>query len=280
MAKKKKNKGGAVKPAGRPAAAPIQNKALKNAMDALKQETTQENWTHFIKEAMKAKFLVPAVFNVDVKPDAQGRFRLPEGAAVSFVMVNTNQGRTFLPVFTDFEEAKKLNVTQPGHLQHIVRELKSYETILSDPRNTAEGIVINPMNENLVLPKPLVVALAKGMDPEKVTMNARPAPQQVQAVYSEPRIYPTALVNAVYEHCREIPAVSRVWLRQQTAGSEQAYALVVEADEKDAGLLNGIREAALPFAKETPVVVISYVPELEEKVIQGTVALYDREMEF
>ncbi|MBE6121985.1 MAG: enhanced serine sensitivity protein SseB [Erysipelotrichaceae bacterium] len=267
--------------------APIQNNALKNAIAALKTGADEEKQQNFLKEVMKAKFLVPALFNTDFKPDAQGRMKVPANTQVSFLMVNTNQGKSFLPAFTDIEEAKKLNVNREGNLQYIVRTLKEYEGILSDPRNTAEGVVINPMNENIVLPKPLVLALIRGTDIKAVPAQA-PAVQKIEpgqvppgmtAVYSEPRIYPTALVNAVYDHCTGVPEISRVWLRQQLAGNEVAFALVVEADKKDAALLENVRNAALPLAKEVPVVVISWSEAIDRTVVQGAVPLYDRELE-
>ncbi len=272
MANKKKQK---------KAAAPIRNNALKNAISALKGDPSPENQNAFLKETVKAKFLVPVIINADLKPDNMGRVKIAGNTQISFVMVNTNQGKTFLPVCTDLDEAKKLKVNQPGNLQYIVRTLKEYERILKDPKNTAEGLVINPMNENLVLPKPLVLTLIGSPEtPAEAEAPAaaldRPVPG---AVYSEPRIYPTALVNAVYDTCSELTEVSRVWLRQQMVGLEAAFAFVVEADTKDVSILEKIREKALPLAKDVPVVVMSYAPDLEEAVIQGAVPLYDRELD-
>ena len=279
MANKKKQK-----KAVKNAAAPIRNNALKNAVSAMKADPSRGNQENFLKEAVKAKYLVPVLISADLKPDASGRVKIPGNTPISFVMVNTNQGKTFLPVFTDIDEAKKLKVNQEGNLQYIVRTLKEFERIMRDPKNTAEGLVINPMNENLVLPKPLVLTLVGGGEntaavqtpEEKPVPVTQPAPG---AVYSEPRIYPTALVNAVYDVCSEIPEVSRVWLRQQMTGMEAAFAFVVEADTKDASILETIREKAMPLAKDVPVVVMSYAPELEKAVIQGAVPLYDRELD-
>lgn len=291
MASKKKQK---------KAAAPIQNKALKNAIAALKTGADEVKFKAFLKEAMKSKLLVPVIFSSEFKPDATGKVRIDSNTRVSFVMVNTTNGKSFLPVFTDFEEAKKLKVSQEGNLQYVVRTLKEYETMLEDPRNTAEGIVINPMNENMVLPKPLVLALIKGQDvadiqvrtpQQRAEEQAQPqvqpqapvpgmVPPGMQAVYSEPRIYPTALVNAVYEYCCGKEGLSRVWMRQQLAGGEIAFAFVVETDKPDPALLQGIHDAAAPLAKEVPVVVMPYSEKIEETVVQGTVPLYDRELEF
>ncbi len=293
MASKKKQK---------KAAAPIQNKALKNAIAALKAGADEEKFKTFLREAMKSKLLVPVIFSSEFKPDASGRVRVDSNTRVSFVMVNTTNGKSFLPAFTDFEEAKKLKVSQEGNLQYVVRSLKEYENMLEDPRNTAEGIVINPMNENMVLPKPLVLAMVKGQDIANIQIRtphqtaeeqaqpqiqAQPqapvpgaVPPGMQAIYSEPRIYPTALVNAVYEYCVGKEGLSRVWMRQQLAGGQVAFAFVVETDKPDPELLQGIHDTAAPLAKEVPVVVMSYSEKIEKTVVQGTVPLYDRELEF
>ena len=84
--------------------------------------------------------------------------------------------------------------------------------------------------------------------------------------------------HAVYDLCATLPAVSRVWFKQMMIGMNVNFALIVEADQYNSELEEKLRAAAEPLAKNVPVQILKYTPELEKKAVDGAVALYDREL--
>jgi hypothetical protein len=260
---------------------PITNEALKKAIDDLKGNGTKDNQNRMFDEARKASFLVPVIFSAEFKPDAKGRITMPKGTQVKFVLVNTSKGKTFFPAFTDMEEAKKLKVTQTGNLQYVVKHLAEYEAIFKDPNNKTDGMVINPMSQNIVFPKQLVLGLnhiEEVVKQEKAAVQAGQIPAGVQVRFSEPTVYPTAMVNAVHDWCQDQKAISRVWLKAMIAGSVMSFALIVDSEDKSTEFLNQIREIAVPHAKEIPVIALLYTDDLEKQAVQGAFPLYDREL--
>ena len=149
--------------------------------------------------------------------------------------------------------------------------------MMEDPNNKAEGIAVNPMSDNIILPFPLVKKLISG-EPILAPAQVSPAPAAIR--YTEPAIYPTTLVNAVYEAASQMETVSRIWMKSKLTGAEMSFAFFVEADERNEDLLAEIRIAAEPLSKGIPVECTFVTEQIMETVIKDAVALYDRELEF
>ena len=173
------------------------------------------------------------------------------------------------------EEAQKLAV-QPGQtVQYIARTLADYDLIANDSKNGTLGVVLNPMSDNIVLPTDLVNRLNRGEITKSAPVNV---PQEVR--YGEPSVYPTALVNAVYDKCCELKTVDRVWLKAMYVGMVMQYALFVEAEKVDANLADTLKETAEKESKGVAVVVMKTDKKIMDTIIQDAVALYDKELDF
>lgn len=259
---------------------PIQNPELKEAIASLKQGNSPENQTKLINAMKKAQLLGPCDFAMDLKPSADGKIHEARPNQIKFYLINTRDGKTFFPVFTDIDETKKIKIKKDGEPKYVVRKAADYDKFLQDPANKAMGIVINPGSDNIVFPKNLIGVLSG-----RIKGNAKPAAKTipggspVNVIYSEPAVYPTRMVNAVHDHCMNVPSVSRVWIKQKTAAGQASFLLVVEIDQEDQAVLNGILEAAIPEAKDIPVEVIYYNEAVEKNIIKGAFALYDRELD-
>ena len=287
MAKGKKKKKSAGSAPSQVKIAPVSNPALKAAIEDLKTGNSPEKQQALQNALKKARLLAPCGFDVDIKPGPDGRIANIKPSQVRFFLINTNDGKVFFPAFTDLEEAAKFTVNgeKDPAVQNVVRTIIDYDNMLKDPKGTAEGIVINPGVDNIVIPKQLAGILsgrikpAPQMSPATNPLSNMAGMAAAPASYSEPAVYPTRMVNAVYDHCAEVSEVSRVWLKQKLQGGQISFFLVVEADKKDQAILDGIIETAVPLAKDVPVEAVFATEEIMEKVIGEAVALYDRVLE-
>lgn len=249
----------------------IRNDGLKDAIHTVRETKTRENEVRMFEEIQKASFLVPVEF-AGQQPALQLRF----------VMVNTPEGKSYFPVFTDLSESENMKFPEGDNHAFIVRTLKEFEPIFKDTRGQSSGIVINPFSGNIVLPRETISKLNSSKATNAVAAPAAvkngTLPAGVSVRFEEPRIYPTAMINAVYDRCASMPEVSRVWFKQMMLGADVNFALIVEADKYDASVENPIREAAEPLAKNVPVQILKYTDELEKKAVDGAIALYDREL--
>ena len=261
---------------------PITNPELKKALEELKAARTPANEVKLFEALSNAKLLAPVIFSADLRPDQNGRINMPSNTGIKYVLINTDQNKTFFPAFTDFDEARKLPIDQEGNLQYIVRTIRDYARMFMDANNAAEGLAVNPKSDGMFLPKELIRRLTgEGEKPKEPVQESKLKNGTVpeNASFSEPATYPTALANEVYEQCRSIPEISRVWLKQMNVGIRSAFALIVEADKKDKDLLDRVAELAVPFARDRQVVSFYYSEDLENKAVRGDFPLYDRELE-
>jgi len=258
---------------------PIKNPELEEAMANLKANSTPETQQALFKAVKEATLIAPCDFAVEPKPDGNGGMVSVPGNQIKFFLVTAPDGKNFFPVFTDFEKGTGFKVNGVSSIKLVTRKVTDYDSMLSAPDSTHAGLVINPGIDNVILPKALIHVLAttEGV-PTPVMRPAGSAP--VNVTYSEPAKYPTRMVNAVFEKCRELETVSRVWLKSRTQGTDNAFALFVEAEDLSTEVSNAIIEAAQPQSPDVPVVVVPYSEEIEEKVIQGAFPLYDKELDF
>ena len=264
---------------------PIVNPALRSAIDDLKQENSMEKQNALTEALKNARLLSPVIFDGDTAMDEKGRVTM-KPSQIRFLLINTKDGKTFFPAFTDIEESKKFRVTgeKDPEPQNVVRTMKDFDAFLRDANSKAIGVVINPGSDNIVIPKNLVSLCAGTLQMPLQTASETPAaPPAASAVlnvrYVEPSIYPTKMINAVYDHCATVPEIDRVYFKQKMAGNTVSFWLAVEADTKDQAILDGIREAAEPLAKEVPVETVFVTEKMMEDIIKESVALYDRALE-
>lgn len=258
--------------------APIANPQLDEAIAELKKGNGEEQ-QKALNEALKiAKLLSPCDFDVDIQQQKDGTVKNVHPSQIKFYLLNTNDGKTFFPVFTDMEKSTHFQFGKDIKPKEVVRTIADFDRLLQDPNNKAQGIVINPGVDNVVIPKRLI-ALLCGRKEAPVPVKTTNAAAPLNVRYTEPAVYPTKMVNAIYEKCTRNPEISRVWLKNKIVGHVVSFYIVVEADEQNEHLLNEIREVAVPLAKDIQVEVVVANEDIMKNIIKEAVALYDRNLE-
>jgi hypothetical protein len=250
---------------------PVKNPELEKIMAELKDGFTPERQKALSEALKQASLLSPCAFDVDQK---NGKAVLRE-QKIRFFMLNTNDGKTFFPAFTGFDKTDKIKFGEEKP-KFVVNKMLIFARMLSGKDQKAAGIILNPGTDNIVVPKNMVLAI-EGMIKPAPKQKGRPV-QNIQPVYGEPRVYPTKMVNALYELCEQKPAISRVWLKQKLVGPELSFFLVVEADGSEQKILDEVQACAVSYAKDVPVEAVFYSEQIEQTVIKGTVPLYDRNL--
>ena len=124
---------------------PITNPELVEALETLKAKRTPENEQRMLIAVHEAKLLTPVIFDTPIPQDlSSGRVQLKDNAKMKFVLVNTQDGKTFFPGFSDIEEANKLPKQEGQTYSYIVRTMKDFRKMLRDPNSNVAGVVINP----------------------------------------------------------------------------------------------------------------------------------------
>lgn len=259
---------------------PIENPELKKAIADLKEGSTPEKQKALMVNVGKAQLLSPCDFAMDIQPDENGEVKNIHPNQIKFYLINTKDGKTFFPVFTDIQEARKMNLKPDGkEPKYVVRKIADFDKLLIDPNNKANGVVINPGSDNIVFPKQLIGVLSGRVKPQVTPQKTVVGGSPINVVYSEPAVYPTKMVNDIHDYCITEPSISRVWLKQKTAAGQISFLLAVEMEKQDQAILNKLIEVSIPNAKDIPVETVFYNDQVEKTIIKGAYALYDKEID-
>jgi hypothetical protein len=251
---------------------PVKNPELEKVITELKEGSTPEKQVALIEALKKASLLAPCDFDVKLDPNQ----KMPKNfkpQQIKFYLLNTNDGKVLFPAFTSIEMSQKTSMGPNIKPKYVVRTMKDYDTLLQAPENKANGIVINPGQDNIVIPMQLI-AVASGRTIPKPAQPTAP----LNITFGEPNVYPTKMVNAIYERAEKTPEIARIWLKGKFVGRTMSFYLIVEAEKQEESVLNAIREVAVPLAKDIPVEAVFLNDEIKEKIIGEGVALYDKDL--
>ena len=251
---------------------PVHNPELEKVITDLKEGATPEKQVALIEALKKASLLAPCDFDVKVEPDQ----KLPQDfkpQQIKFYLLNTNDGKTLFPAFTDIEMSQKMSMGPNVKPKYVVRTAKDYDVLLSAKDNKAVGVVINPGVDNIVIPMQMI-AVVCGRTAQPINNGTAP----LNITFGEPNVYPTKMVNAVYDRAKDTKEIKEIWLKAKFVGPTMSFYLAVDAEKQDESVLNAIREVAVPLSKGIDVEVAFVTPEFKEKVLKDAVALYDKDL--
>ena len=127
---------------------PVSNPELKGAIESMHAgQHSREAQMVTLQLLLKAQLLAP-VSVAQEKGEAQIRFQL----------LTTQDGRVFLPAFTDLEELRR-GFADPNQKTLVLTFSDYKKMILTD--GAAAGFAVNPFSHSLTLERPLVEFLSK-----------------------------------------------------------------------------------------------------------------------
>ena len=133
-------------------------------------EVLQGKERAMLTEVARAKFLIPMKYEGAAKPDPNTKqIVFNKDTKLMFAAVKNTAGESYTPVFTDFVEIGKMY--QPKDWGAAVVSISDVIGI-----NKGDGIVVNPMGENLILKEKAIGAVKEIV--EALKENARKAKEQ------------------------------------------------------------------------------------------------------
>lgn len=229
---------------------PITNPQLVEAIKHLHQNNTPANQNLALDLVVNhAKLLAPVL--VTPIPGKKGE---KQQANIQFQLISTQDGRPFLPAFTDETELKKF--IGEKKTQVMVVHFDQYSAMLSQEQK-AQGLVINPMGLSLTLEQKTVLNLAQRKKELAQRQNENPAERGTQMVVGDPAELPEEMLQAVCEMAKTHEDIRTLWLRLMLRpDGAQRYMIVVEHTGQQDVVFQAITDAARPHFGEIPVDVI------------------------
>lgn len=155
----------------------VSNPMLVGCIQLMKAEDTPEHRNMFVAELVKATFQAPAVIEPAPAEDAEGKLTVAPGSKVQFPMLVAPDGKKFFMGFTDPVEYRKW-VERGNQLPSFALKFDDYVNMLfrKDAQGNdcpALGIVINPLGDNVIVPKEMVAGIMAARAGQLQQMAAR-----------------------------------------------------------------------------------------------------------
>ncbi len=145
------------------------NKDLEKTQElikAYKEKPEKESFKEMVLQVQNTTFLIPATLPADIDRDeirkraiesAGMPSKLPEGVKPFPCILKNEEGKVFFPIYTAQEQIP----TEPKYDVIITIPFRACMELAGEGKFNAEGIVLNPFSDNLLLEKKLLEALKK-----------------------------------------------------------------------------------------------------------------------
>ncbi len=254
---------------------PVTNPYLKECMQALKQDNSEENQNRVLQEiAMQAHFLSLVVFSQPPKDNGDGTATFEKESTMQFPLLTTADGSILCPAFTDWEELNKWRREETPRT--LVLTFDDYASmVLRDTHLT--GLVINPFGENLVLDRALLTHMQAHKAQILAGVQEQKIDKETQVLLGEPAERPEAALAAMAAIFRENLDVCAAWLRLLRRDDTESYLIVVDCDGDARAVFVQAAAAARPHLQGMPLDFVPYSADFGRHAAQGVEPFFSRD---
>ena len=225
---------------------PVTNPKLVAILKKIKEEYSSETEHLLYQLILAANYLTP----VNISPSLEkvnGKSVLKEDTKIEFMGLHDNDGKQYIPAFTDWQELKKWG--NSNNQQTVVLKFKEYEEMILDGK-TWSGLVINPFGENIIIDKDRLKIVNK---------HAVRIEKDESVMLGIPEEYPDEMVSAIREVLPEVESVKSAYLLLMIRNkTDKSYLIVVDTDSNPQAVFEKIAKVAQTYLKDEE--KIDFVP--------------------
>lgn len=177
----------------------IDNTALEQAMEVFQKDKTKENMTKLMGLVHMSRFLVPAEFPQNMKPDVMKKLAKgevltnAEAPKMTPVMMHDEDGIQYIPAFTSREQ-----IDDEHRYQAILNvPIQEIMRLVLEPALNLEGILLNPTSNQMILHKKFVQAMKDAEEAVRKNHEMKMSKEQFE-VFARRNVECGILPKAVY----------------------------------------------------------------------------------
>lgn len=201
------------------------NSALLQAWETYRRSGAETDRADFYEElCTKARFLLLTTTPITTSNEKQ-LLTLTEDTPVNFALIQSEEKEIFFPLFTDWQQIAKW--TSAPSNQAYSLDFDDLATLMAGATKVTGG-VLNPFDQNILLPRQLVARLKEQKEIRSAghtQINLLQDSQiQLAAVTAEAEPLKASLRDFFAHH----PEVKRAWLTMMKREGEVSYLLVLD----------------------------------------------------
>ena len=237
-----------------------ENERLKKLLKKIDEDNSPELDNEILEEIiMKVNFL--SYINSNELESTFGN--------INFNVLKTDDNKTYLPAFTDLEELSKWGI--PEKMNTITLNFDDYVEIILD--NNIDGLVINPFGDYYIIPKEGLKDL-KEMKKERLKVNEIKIESNSKILISEPKHYPTMMMEAITNCCDDLGNINKAWLLEMMTEKDKSWLLVLDFEGDKNYIFSKISQAARNYLGNMYLDMLSYEDDFARNSVQNHKAFY------
>ncbi len=227
----------------------VTNPEVIVAADRLRRENNEPARNNMFEAMRKARFVAPVLMEVPKEVKAGEKVN----AQAEFIMLN-HEGGKYMPLFTSLSELQKWNGAPD--CKAVPMSMANYVAMLSDPKSTAAGIVLDPFTMGLAFSKEQAMNIQPRLTMRDIDSTPEGMEDDLKAYFAE---------NA---------DVKKAYIDGVKANNTDGFVVVLELENE-----NNVREIADHVAKAInkygSCVVAPISSPIGKKVLERKTAFYE-----
>ena len=239
-----------------------ENERLKKLLKKIDEDNSPELDNEILEEIiMKVNFL--SYINSNELESTFGN--------INFNVLKTDDNKTYLPAFTDLEELSKWGI--PEKMNTITLNFDDYVEIILD--NNIDGLVINPFGDYYIIPKEGLKDL-KEMKKERLKVNEIKIESNSKILISEPKHYPTMMMEAITNCCDDLGNINKAWLLEMMTEKDKSWLLVLDFEGDKNYTFSKISQAARNYLGNIYLDMLPYEDDFARNSVQNHKTFYTK----
>ena len=240
-----------------------ENERLKKLLKKIDEDNSPELENEILEEIiMKANFL--SYINSNELESTFGN--------INFNVLKTDDNKTYLPAFTDLEELSKWGI--PANMNTITLNFDDYAEIILD-NDSIDGLVINPFGDYYIISKEGLKEL-KEMKKERLKVNEIKIESNSKILISEPKHYPTMMMEAITNCCDDLGNINKAWLLEMMTEKDKSWLLVLDFEGDKNYTFSKISQSARNYLGNMYLDMLPYEDDFARNSVQNHKAFYTK----
>lgn len=188
-----------------------------------------------------------AVTEIDkshVHSNGDGTVTFEANTIIQFESLSTPDGKTYFPIYTDWENLRANPKYQTGDVETVIFRLED----IASMSDRDSGAVLNPFTHNLLLDKVLLNHLMQVKNSQGSTgVTQQVVEHDTKVMLGEPAEYPTQMVEAIKDYAKTDKAIKAIYLKLMIKEGEKSYLLIIDFDGDRKATFEKIAKAGQPY---------------------------------
>lgn len=247
---------------------PVTNDNLVKAMRIMQENQTPDNEKKLINELFKANFLVPVIFDPDLKKanSQSGEIELKKDTVISFETLEW-EDKYYFQVYTDWEELYKWKY-QPNQQTLVISYKEISEFIINQGK---DGFVINPFSDNFVLSKNQLMSQSQPVKCESYIVE-----ESTRVSLGIPKKYPKKMIKELKKYLSKQQNIKKAYFMLMEKNEKFSYLLVIDFIGDKDEVFNGIANVAIPYSNGYYINMIPYNSDFGVSTVKEKSPFYER----